>query len=103
MCVRIDGGPVVDAHAHWYPEEWLKAVEADGAGAVKVSRAGEGWSMSSPPLTLSVAPDYVDIPKRLRNMDEQGVDVHALSLSVPMVHWASPELGLKLSRIYNDA
>jgi aminocarboxymuconate-semialdehyde decarboxylase len=100
---RRDGGPVVDAHAHWYPEEWLKAVEADGAGAVKVSRAGEGWSMSSPTLTLSVTPDYVDIPKRLRNMDEQGVDVHALSLSVPMVHWASPELGLKLSRIYNDA
>jgi len=30
------------------------------------------------------------------------VDVHALSLTQPMVYWAPPEFGLKLARVYND-
>jgi aminocarboxymuconate-semialdehyde decarboxylase len=35
-------------------------------------------------------------------MDEQGIDMHALSLTSPMVYWAPPALGLKLSQVYND-
>ena len=29
--------------------------------------------------------------------------MHALSLTSPMVYWASPEFGLKLSQVFNDA
>jgi aminocarboxymuconate-semialdehyde decarboxylase len=36
-------------------------------------------------------------------MDAQGVTVHALSLSLPMVHWAPPERGARLARLVNDA
>ena len=31
------------------------------------------------------------------------MDMHALSLTSPMVYWATPEFGLKLSRVFNDA
>src|SRR5262245_5297826 len=36
-------------------------------------------------------------------MDRTGVDVHALSLTTPMVYWASAGLGLALAQAYNDA
>jgi aminocarboxymuconate-semialdehyde decarboxylase len=36
-------------------------------------------------------------------MDKAGVDVHALSLTTPMVYWASPALGLALAQSFNDA
>jgi aminocarboxymuconate-semialdehyde decarboxylase len=35
-------------------------------------------------------------------MDEARVDVHALSLTSPMVYWAPPEFGAKLAQVYND-
>ena len=36
-------------------------------------------------------------------MDAAGVDIHALSETSPMVYWATPAFGLKLSQVYNDA
>jgi aminocarboxymuconate-semialdehyde decarboxylase len=102
---RSDGGPVIDAHAHWYPEEWLKAAQAAGpASGLKVTRAGGVWSLAGEWTSVpAVTPDYIDLGLRLKKMDRQGVDMHALSLTTPMTHWASPELGLKLSRLFNDA
>jgi aminocarboxymuconate-semialdehyde decarboxylase len=102
---RSDGGPVIDAHAHWYPEEWLKAAQAAGpASGLKVTRAGGVWSLTGEWTSVpAVTPDYIDLGLRLEKMDRQGVDMHALSLTTPMTHWAPPELGLKLSRIFNDA
>src|SRR5258706_9237528 len=40
---------------------------------------------------------------RLPAMDEQGVEVHALSQSKPMGYWADGELARRLSETYNDA
>jgi aminocarboxymuconate-semialdehyde decarboxylase len=101
---RQDGGPVIDAHAHWYPEPWLALVENQGATAgVKITRVDEGWRIASERLTMTFGQAYVNLALRLRTMDRLGVDVHALSLTVPMVHWAPPDLGLKLARTFNDA
>jgi aminocarboxymuconate-semialdehyde decarboxylase len=36
-------------------------------------------------------------------MDRQGVAVHALSLTAPMVYWATAEFGARLARAFNDA
>jgi aminocarboxymuconate-semialdehyde decarboxylase len=47
-------------------------------------------------------PRFIDIDARLASMDEQGVDVHALSLTSPMVYWAGDDLALRLSRAFND-
>src|SRR6202022_4978980 len=40
---------------------------------------------------------------RLDGMDRQRVGVQALSLTAPMVYWASPGFGLALAQAYNDA
>ena len=39
----------------------------------------------------------------LKEMNRRRVDVYTLGLTNPMVYWASPEFGLRLSRIWNDA
>jgi aminocarboxymuconate-semialdehyde decarboxylase len=57
----------------------------------------EGWR------NVRIARSSVDIPERLKIMDQQGVDIEALALTTPMVNWAPPDLAVKLSRVYNDS
>ena len=56
-----------------------------------------------PGLSVTFQPQYTDIPSRLKAMDQAGVTMHALSLTQPMVYWATPAFGLKLSQAFNDA
>ena len=101
---RRDGGPVVNPHAHWFPEEWMKLVEAEGGPYnIKMRREGPAWRLESPKLTVTMQPEYFDLNQRLQKMDQQGVDMQAMSLTNPMVDWAPPDLGLKLAQSYNDA
>jgi aminocarboxymuconate-semialdehyde decarboxylase len=54
-------------------------------------------------MTGPVGPKFVDLDARLSAMDEQGVEVHALSLSQPMVYWADGDLARRLAETNNDA
>jgi len=47
--------------------------------------------------------NMTDVDLMLREMDERGVDMYALSMTNPMVYWATPAFGLKLSQAINDA
>jgi aminocarboxymuconate-semialdehyde decarboxylase len=96
----------IDVHAHFFPEAFLAVIEEAGApfGArVDRSRA-EGPVLSTgraagPPLDAR----YWDLSRRLRAMDGQGIQVQALSLTVPMVYWADGAIGERLARAFNDA
>ena len=102
--MRRPGCPVVDTHAHWYPEEWIKAIEQKGAayGASVVHRS-DTFTFSAGPSRMTFTEDFVYLQPRLAAMDRQGVDVHALSLTTPMCYWAPPDFGLHLSEIHNEA
>src|SRR4030095_958480 len=97
----------IDTHAHWFPPEWVEAVAKDGGknGAeVATDANGKITKFSAPGINRAgFGSQYVEIPIRLKIMDEGRVDMHALSLTSPMVYWATPEFGLRLSRIFNDA
>src|SRR5215468_12421431 len=94
----------VDIHAHWYPAEWLKLFAQDGgAEGAKLERSAQGYSLRTERLTNAFDDRFVDLGARLEAMDRIGVEVHALSLTTPMVYWASPPLGLALSQAFNDA
>jgi aminocarboxymuconate-semialdehyde decarboxylase len=101
---RSDGGPVIDVHAHWHAPAFVNLLEKEGpANGAKVMRNAQGHvAFSAPGLGTVFQPSYIDLPTRLRYMDEQGVDVHALSLTSPMVHWAPTPFGVKLAQVYND-
>ena len=88
----------IDTHAHWYPSEWLKVFERDGAAeGARLERGGSAYVVRTERIVNAFDEEFVDLDLRLAGMARQGVDVHALSLTTPMVNWASPELGLALA------
>ena len=101
---RSDGGPVIDLHAHWHPEPWLKLVEDNArAEGVSIKQANGSIQISGPTwAAAAIDANTQDLGQRLEKMDSRGVDVQVLSLTNPMVHWASPAFGAKLARLFND-
>ncbi|MEK6243419.1 MAG: amidohydrolase family protein [Pseudomonadota bacterium] len=94
----------IDIHAHWYPEEWLKLFEKDGPKeGARLERSPKGYLIRTERITNAFDDEFVSLDLRLQGMRRQGVDLHALSLTAPMVYWASAGLGLALSQAYNDA
>jgi aminocarboxymuconate-semialdehyde decarboxylase len=98
-------GHPIDVHAHWYPKPWLDLLAELGPAHGLEWRhvEGKGPQFKVGPLTTGPAgPRFVDLDARIAAMDEQGVAVHALSLSQPMVYWAGRESGNRLAIGYND-
>ncbi len=96
----------IDVHAHFYPERFLAAVEAWGAPfGARVDRSDPRGPVLVAPGTPTrpLEPRFFDLPARLRSMDRQGVEVQALSLTIPMVYWADGDAGHRLARAFNDA
>jgi aminocarboxymuconate-semialdehyde decarboxylase len=98
--------PVVDVHAHFYPEAYLRLIEREGGPFA----AGVSWADPAGPVieigARRIGPlrrAFIDLDRRRREMDRQGVGVHALSLTLPMVYWADGPFGLRLARAVNDA
>jgi aminocarboxymuconate-semialdehyde decarboxylase len=101
---RTPSRRVVDTHAHWYPREWLdlfrRGAAAEGA---TLERDAKGYTIRTQRIVNRFDDEFVELELRLAGMDRQGVDVHALSLTAPMVYWASAPFGLELAQAYNDA
>ncbi len=98
--------PAVDIHAHFYPESYLTLLAEEGARfGVQLSTSNpkgpviETGRLRTGPLRAA----FTDLDLRRREMDRQGVRVHALSLTTPMLYWADGEFGLRLARAFNDA
>ncbi len=97
--------PVVDIHAHFVPEGYLRLIETEGqAHGVSLRPGSTGPFIMIGPVPIGpITPAYHDLDRRLQAMDTQGVTIHALSLMPPMVYWADADLGLRLARVVNDA
>jgi aminocarboxymuconate-semialdehyde decarboxylase len=97
--------PAIDLHAHWHAPEFVALIEKEGAAnGGKVSKNARGQVVfESPGLGTVFQEQYISLEMRLKAMDATGVDIHALSETSPMVYWATPAFGLKLSQVYNDA
>lgn len=96
----------IDTHAHYFPQSYIdlvakygnrvgaSVVEANGATFIQV-----GLNLRTGPITRT----FIDLDERIKLMDTQGVGMHALSLTQPMVYWADDDLGVQLCVAYNDA
>ena len=96
----------IDVHSHYFPQSFLDLIEKHGPahGFEYKIVEGKGPQFKHGHLTTGpVGPKFVDLDTRLQAMDEQGVEVHALSLSQPMVYWAKGDLAQRLSETYNDS
>jgi aminocarboxymuconate-semialdehyde decarboxylase len=94
----------IDVHAHWYPQPFLDLLRDHGPEhGLEWKETGNGPQFKIRSLITGPAgPRFVDLDTRLQAMGEQGVEVHALSLSQPMVYWAGRELGNRLCVTYNN-
>jgi aminocarboxymuconate-semialdehyde decarboxylase len=96
----------IDVHAHYFPETFLDLIAKHGPAHGFEYRMVEGKGPQFKHghlMTGPVGPKFVDLDARLSAMDEQGVEVHAMSLSQPMVYWADGDLAKRLAETYNDA
>jgi predicted TIM-barrel fold metal-dependent hydrolase len=80
------GPPIaIDVHAHWAPEGYLKA------------KADLGRPDNQSPVNY-------DMDRRVKWMDEHGVQTQVLTLGGFMPwQWVTPEQGARIARICNDA
>ena len=97
----------LDAHAHWFPPEWMELLEREGPkhGVVLGQnkhgyRTAEGGGL---PFKQTFAADMIDLGAVVKSMAAARLDMRILSLTNPMVFWAPEGLGLELARTYNDA
>ena len=96
----------IDVHTHYFPQAFLDLIEKHGPAHGFEYRMvdGKGPQFKHGHLTTGpVGPKFVDLDARLAAMDEQGVQVHAMSLSQPMVYWGEGPLAQRLTETYNDA
>jgi len=96
----------IDTHAHYFPQGYIDLIARHGSrvGATVVEANGAtfiqvGLLLRTGPITRT----FIDLDERLNLMDAQGVGMHALSLTQPMVYWADDDLGMQLCVAYNDA
>ena len=99
---------VIDAHAHWYPREFVTLLEKEGpANGAVMDRDDKGNPvvMSVPGCTQKsvMRRNMTEFDLILKEMDERNVDTYALSMTNPLVYWAPPAFGLRLSQAHNDA
>ena len=103
----MPAAPTIDIHAHYFPESYIELIAKRGSRVgASVTSDAQGRRFIQVGLLLRtgpITPLFVDIDARLREMDRQGVKVHALSLTQPMVYWADDDLGTELCVAFNDA
>lgn len=95
----------IDIHAHYFPEKFISALETEGCkcGAC-VTRDPRGPILDAGPLHAGpLERRFIDLDMRIADMDRQGVDVQALSLTQPMVYFADAPVARLLSASFNDS
>jgi aminocarboxymuconate-semialdehyde decarboxylase len=96
----------IDAHAHWFPEEWINLLEREGpANGATVTTNAHGLRMVDGPklpFRQTFPRDMTDIPIILENMEKARIDLRILSLTNPMVYWAPDSFSMKLSQTFNE-
>jgi aminocarboxymuconate-semialdehyde decarboxylase len=97
----------IDAHAHFFPEEWIGLLEREGeANGAFVTSNDHGLRMVDGPklpFRQTFPHDMTDVPTILENMENVRIDLRILSLTNPMVYWAPDSFSMKLSQTFNDA
>jgi aminocarboxymuconate-semialdehyde decarboxylase len=93
----------IDFHAHIYPEDYLKRLEASqGDVRIETDAKGQKWILSMGAKAGPITPDFFDGDVRVDRIKENRVDVQILSSPHPGVDRFSADESAEMSRIIND-
>lgn len=93
----------IDFHAHLYPEEYLKKLEAStGDVRIEKNEKGEKIILSMGAKAGPVTEEFFDVDVRLDRIKENNVDMQILSTPHPGVDRFSPAESAEMCRIIND-
>ena len=94
---------VVDFHTHYYPPDYLAALES-GPSNVRITRDAEGNPWLHYPGDYNVAVrGHRDLAFRAEDVPARGVDLQVLTLTTPGTHVESPAIAARLASLVNDA
>ena len=96
--------PVIDVHTHCLTEAWFQLLQQHGAPRYTVQQVRGGLRaihLDGAPFMTPV-PAMFDYDRRLKTMDEHGVDICVVSLTCPNCYWGGPDVSLKAARVMND-
>ena len=93
---------VIDFHNHYYPPEYIEALER-GPSRVRITRDAAGNPCLHYPGDYNVAVQgHRDLVYRAGVLREAGVDTQIITLTTPGTHVEEPSVAVKLSRLVND-
>jgi aminocarboxymuconate-semialdehyde decarboxylase len=94
--------PIIDFHNHYYPPEYIKALE-QGPSAVRITHDAEGNPCLHYPGDYNVAvPGHRDIDYRVGILEQAGVDTQVVTLTTPGTHIEVSATAVRLARLVND-
>jgi aminocarboxymuconate-semialdehyde decarboxylase len=95
--------PVIDFHNHYYPPEYLDALEPSGSRPKITYDEHHNPVVHYPGDYNVMVRGHRDIAYRQGVLDQHGVDTQVISLTTPGTHVEEPAVAIKLSTITNDA
>lgn len=95
----------IDIHAHYYPESYIRLIEKYGSefGAMVDTSNPSRPVIKSAPTISALEDRFIHMEARIEDMDRIGVDVHAISMTMPMILWAGAKLQQQLVEAHNDS
>jgi aminocarboxymuconate-semialdehyde decarboxylase len=93
----------IDFHCHFYPEEYLKKLEASkGDVRIEKNEKGEKIILSMGAKAGPVTEDFFDIEVRLDKIKQNRIDMQVLTTPHPGIDRFSPDESAEMARIIND-
>lgn len=94
---------IIDFHNHYYPPEYLDALEA-GRSAIRMDYDAQGNPRLHYPGDYNIlVPGHRDLDYRERVLEQHGVDMQVATFTTPGTHMETPELSVELARKVNNA
>lgn len=95
--------PVIDVHTHMYTEGWLARIRENPDESIRLVQGKNGEEIDYRGARIArISDEMLDWDRRIRNMDEAGVDVAIVSLTAPNVYVARKALSVTLAQQVND-
>jgi aminocarboxymuconate-semialdehyde decarboxylase len=89
----------IDIHAHYFPQGYLDVLGEEGQ-KYNLAYRKEADAFVLGPQRYETK--FTDLTLRLADMDARGVQMHALSLTAPMLYFAEPAVSQRLAAAWND-